>query len=187
MLMVVTWRLGWPDAHPDAHKFLGNLQSINLLLLIFNLMPVYPLDGGQILRSLLWFVVGRANSLLAASIIGFVGVAGLFLLALFRKDFLLGVMAVFILLNCWRGLIHARVLARVAKLPRRPGFACPSCHTAPPLGDFWRCGKCGQAFDTFLTNTICPHCGTQYDNTRCLDCGISRPISEWRTPPSGNA
>ena len=150
-------------------------------------MPVYPLDGGQILRSLLWFVVGRATSLLAASVIGFIGVAGLFLVALLLKEVLLGVMAVFILLNCWRGLAHARALARVAKLPRRAGFACPSCNTAPPLGDFWRCGKCGKAFDTFLTNTICPHCGTQYGTTRCLDCGISHPISEWRMPTSGNA
>ena len=47
------------------------------VLLIFNMMPVYPLDGGQILRSLLWFPFGRANSLLVATIIGFIGVAGL--------------------------------------------------------------------------------------------------------------
>ena len=50
---------------------------INFTLLIFNMLPIYPLDGGQILRSLLWFVFGRANSLMIASIIGFIGVAGL--------------------------------------------------------------------------------------------------------------
>jgi Zn-dependent protease len=32
---------------------------MNLMILIFNLLPVYPLDGGQILRSLLWFGCGR--------------------------------------------------------------------------------------------------------------------------------
>ena len=189
-LLVLVWassHLGWPDTHPDAHELLRNILFINAGLLIFNLMPVYPLDGGQILRSLLWFVFGRANSLLAASIIGFIGVAGFIGLAIWLESIWLGIMAVFLLMNCWRGLIYARVLARVAKLPRRTGFACPSCKTAPPIGELWRCGKCGKAFDTFLANTICPQCGTQYSTTQCLDCGASHPMNEWVTLPPGSA
>ena len=38
---------------------------MNLGLLIFNLLPIYPLDGGQILQALLWFLIGRGPSLLA--------------------------------------------------------------------------------------------------------------------------
>jgi Zn-dependent protease len=44
---------------PDPVAFLGALAFINLVLLVFSLLPVYPLDGGQILRSLLWFVLSR--------------------------------------------------------------------------------------------------------------------------------
>src|SRR5262245_49682313 len=50
--------LGWTNTLPDLRHFLRALVYINLGLLIFNLLPVYPLDGGQILRSLLWFVLG---------------------------------------------------------------------------------------------------------------------------------
>jgi len=53
--------------------FLTRLWFINLVLLIFNLLPIYPLDGGQILRSLLWFVMGPLRSLKAAVAIGLAG------------------------------------------------------------------------------------------------------------------
>ena len=40
-------------------------------------VPVYPLDGGQMLRSVLWFRLGPRRSLLIATSTGLVGVAGL--------------------------------------------------------------------------------------------------------------
>jgi len=170
---------GWAVAMPDLNSLVWMLLKIDAGLLIFNLLPVYPLDGGQILRSLLWFVLGRARSLLVATVLGFVGVAGFILLAFWTHSVWTGAIAVFMLMNCWGGLQHARALLRIAKLPRRDGFACPSCQTAPPLGDYWKCGRCGQAFDTFQTGAVCPHCSTQYPVTKCLDCGELCPMSEW--------
>ena len=123
-----TSHLGWYDSHTDAYDLIHNIWVINLVLLVFNLMPVYPLDGGQMLRSLLWFPFGRANSLLAASIIGFIGVAGLIGLAILGQSIWLGIMAVFILMNCWGGLKHALALTRMAKIPRRQGFALSLIH-----------------------------------------------------------
>ncbi len=181
-LAILGNNLGWDGSYPDAYLLIANVTLINLVLLIFNLMPVYPLDGGQILRSLLWYPFGRANSLMTASIIGFVGVAALILLAIYTGSTWKIIIAVFIAMNCWGGLKQAQVLAKIAKLPRREGFACPSCKTAPPLGERWRCGKCGQPFDTFLTQGICPHCTTQFNLTQCLDCGERFAMSEWRSP-----
>lgn len=48
-------------------------QRINLFLLIFNLLPVYPLDGGRIVQEILWFIVGYPKSLLIAGMVGTAG------------------------------------------------------------------------------------------------------------------
>jgi len=170
---------GWAATMPDVYRLVRTILYIDLGLLVFNILPIYPLDGGQILRALLWFVLGRARSLMVATILGLIGVAAFIGLALWRQDLWLGAIAVFMLMNCWGGLQQARALLRFAKLPRRDGLACPSCGTAPPLGDYWKCGKCGQPFDTFQTHAICPHCGTQFAQTKCLDCGAVTPMNDW--------
>lgn len=167
---------------PNLHELLRSIWAINFWLLIFNILPIYPLDGGQILRSLLWFVMGRARSLMTAAIIGLLGAAGFIILAMKAQDIWLGAIAVFVMINSWAGLQQARALAQFAKLPRRESFSCPVCKMSPPIGDYWRCSQCGQPFDTFQTGAVCPHCGSRFDQTRCLDCGNVRPIHEWSVP-----
>jgi DNA-directed RNA polymerase subunit RPC12/RpoP len=164
---------------PDANQFLWTVCFINAGLLIFNILPIYPLDGGQILRSLLWFLMGRGRSLMVATVMGFLGLAGFIVAAVLYRRYWLGLISVYLLLMCWSGLQHARHLLRVAKLPRRQGFACPSCRTAPPLGQFWQCGACSKGFDTFASGAVCPHCSTRFNTTKCLDCGEQFPMSEW--------
>jgi Zn-dependent protease len=170
---------GLPASNHDLFLLLQSMFYINFGLLVFNILPIYPLDGGQILRSLLWFVIGRARSLLVATILGLLGVLGFIALAIVRGSLWFGALAVFVLMNCWAGLQHARVLLRLAKLPRRMGFACPSCQTSPPIGPYWKCMHCGQGFDPFETRAVCPHCSTQYPTTQCMDCGRQHPIGEW--------
>lgn len=192
---------GMARAMPNFFVLVSAIAWINRCILIFNLfpiglfgsslfflawLPIYPLDGGQILRSLLWFLFGRARSLLIATALGLLGVAALIILAAIRTDLWLGAMAVFILLNCWQGLQQALAMVRVDRAPLRFGVACPACHAAPRVGKFWSCGHCHTTFDTFETRARCPACGASFDSTRCLNCGVSHPIDYWsliRLPP----
>ena len=163
----------------NLYALLRAIFLINAALLIFNMLPIYPLDGGQILRALLWFLMGRARSLMTATVVGFIGVAGLIVVAVRIGSVWFGVLSIFILLNCWGGMKQAVMLLRASKMPRHHGFSCPWCKASPPVGNFWRCAHCRVPFDTFATNATCPNCSTHFDVTRCLDCGRMHPMSEW--------
>lgn len=167
------------SATPDVHILLRNILWIDIGLLVFNMLPIYPLDGGKILRALLWFVLGRANSLMAAVVLGFMGAIGLIGLALWWQSLWIGLVAVYMVMNCWGGWKQARALIQFAKLPRHDEFRCPRCHNSPPIGEYWKCNHCGQAFDTFARQATCPNCGSKFAETRCLDCNLPSPMSSW--------
>jgi Zn-dependent protease len=100
---------------PDLYVLMVWLWRINLGLLIFNLLPVYPLDGGQILRSLLWFPLGEIRSLQIASVLGLVGAVVLAALALIlqiMQPIWVGIMALFLISQALTGWRYAKVLVQ---------------------------------------------------------------------------
>ncbi len=97
LLAIVGYQFGWP--HP-AVLVLGYLGFLNATVLVFNLIPAFPLDGGRVLRSILWGATGSLRrSTHWASILGqafawlFIGIG---ILELFSGQWMSGI---------WTGLI----------------------------------------------------------------------------------
>jgi CBS domain-containing protein len=91
------------DAESTAGGFvamMSYLASINVLLLVFNLIPAFPLDGGRIARAIAWKVTGdrtRATNFAATIGRGFSYVLiGVGIFMAIQIDFLSGIWLVFI-------------------------------------------------------------------------------------------
>src|ERR1044071_2390600 len=129
LFVFVLVKLHWKTIHPDFYQFVVTVWFMNGVLLLFNLIPVYPLDGGQILRGLLWLKVGPIRSLKAASIIGFGGAILFALWAIASRSIWLGILAFFIFAQAPAGWRAAQNLAIEAEAAARRDAAL----SPPPI------------------------------------------------------
>jgi stage IV sporulation protein FB len=77
------------------------LHAINIVLLLLNLMPSFPLDGGRIVQALLWRSKGYRQATEIAVLIGYFGAGLMALLAILFEAMLLLFIAVFAFWACW--------------------------------------------------------------------------------------
>ena len=115
--------------------------SLSYFILLFNLAPVFPLDGGRVLQCLLWPSKGYADATRLATGVGMVGAIGFGVLGLISGQYLLFFIAVFGYLTCWQQRQMLRMggfelegefgydssqgytsLDRAEQRERRPGF-----------------------------------------------------------------
>lgn len=171
----------------EVARFCGMAFFINKWLLIINVLPIYPMDGGRLLQATLWTKLGFARSLQISAVVGMIGLAGLLVWALSRSWFFMAVAVGFMAVECWNAYKRAQALKQLEALPRHTSVACPSCHESPPGGPLYVCGSCGNRFDPFSTHAICPHCNTMQPAIPCVHCGAVNPSDRWGVKPRGSA
>lgn len=88
-------------AHSRILIALYLVNALSLILLLFNLLPVFPLDGGRIVQSAMWPRLGYVRSMRIAIRVGFVGAVVLGVFGAVTTRYLLVGIAIFGGITCW--------------------------------------------------------------------------------------
>jgi Zn-dependent protease/predicted transcriptional regulator len=84
------------QAQPSLPTLLAWLSTANLLLLLFNLIPAFPMDGGRILRAILASFLGYQRATRVAATLGQVVALLLGILAVVGGNLFLAIVAAFV-------------------------------------------------------------------------------------------
>lgn len=162
----VVWRA------PELFWFIAAMAALNKWLLIFNMIPAFPMDGGRILRDLLWHWMGAERSTRIAVFISRSIAITVGIWAFSSGQTWLGILAVFLLLQGGNveqilaaeasGTYDFSLRERIKRGFRKRAFVrsarqSPGFEGAAP---FHRCAACGRTENDSpeLDFRICPEC-----------------------------
>ena len=94
-------------------RYLFWIYGISYALLIFNILPVFPLDGGQLLQSILWKPLGYYRSMIITLNVGLVGSVIMFMVgvASFGRS-LGGLLLILIAISCFITCLRTRQMMK---------------------------------------------------------------------------
>ena len=109
----------FPEAGRWGDAAIGALHMLNLILLIFNILPIYPLDGGQLSRLVLSKYFGPVRGVVIGSVLALVAVVACFGFLMYRGfGGLLGILLLTMLgLSNYDELEKHRAIERSLGLP----------------------------------------------------------------------
>lgn len=88
----------------DDVNFAGLLAyvfAMNLMLVIFNLLPAFPMDGGRVFRALLSTFMGRERATRMAVIVGQIAAFCMVVVGIWQTDWILPLVGVFVIVAAY--------------------------------------------------------------------------------------
>jgi Zn-dependent protease len=92
--------------------YLNWIYFLSYILLLFNLLPIFPLDGGQLLQSILWQPLGYFRSMMITMNVGLVGSVLLFAFGLAKLGSGGGLLIVIIAAMCFINCFQMRAMLK---------------------------------------------------------------------------
>ena len=111
VLLPIDWLIPPEQAYSWYGESIWYLKATNLWLLCFNLLPIYPLDGGRVLRALLSMRLHPNLATLWAANVGMIG-GGLLVLVSFTRPDLQSSIGFIIGLTCIMRSLEEKRMAR---------------------------------------------------------------------------
>jgi Zn-dependent protease len=179
ILFWIWWMIGY-ERGGDISRLLWNIAWANLDLLLFNLLPIWPMDGGQIVYTALRNRIGTAKSGI------FVGISGIACAAIAITCFMhthayIAVALMTALIWFEVGYLQRSLVLNAAEL--NWGFhesaECPECHHAALDRPQGNCATCGENFNFLSNKGKCWNCGAEASSLRCPYCWAESPVSQW--------
>ena len=164
----------------DVSTLLWRWSWFDAFVLVSNLLPIPPLDGGRMLHAAL---CGRLGTTRAGAATGAIGLALSAALAAASVRFFDPIALVFAGLFAWLNLGYLQQSLAVLRLRRRYGLsetaACPHCRRPAVEGPTHSCDACGLAGNAFLHAGRCWACGADAGDLTCPECGRPSAAGEW--------
>jgi len=86
----------------EVQQWLVIFFTLNYIILLFNLAPVFPMDGGRVLQCLLWYRRGYRKATHIATFVGMVGAVIIGVVGLFAEEMIFFAIAFFGYFTCWQ-------------------------------------------------------------------------------------
>jgi Zn-dependent protease len=130
----------------DINRFIDHMMGANLILLLFNLIPAFPMDGGRILRDSLWIWLGPERATQGAVILTKIIAVVAMGWSLLNHNYYLVVLALFIFTQASLERMMLKYEGKVRPFSIRERFLRGNRKRTeePVQRSFHRCVVCGR-------------------------------------------